>query len=174
MRRYLQLHPDCRCEAVGAIAVDVTRPRRGTLMLHYEITGLLDGIVLPPVTDPVAADGLWRHTCFEAFLRESSMAGYREFNFSPSTQWAAYRFTAYRCAEDGAALIEPPHIAVHPTATGLDLHAALLVNDMADKDWQLGLSAVIEEANGRMSYWALSHAPGKPDFHNSETWTAEV
>jgi hypothetical protein len=173
MRRYLQLHPDSRCDAVGAIAVDVTRPRPGTLMLHYELTGVLDRLRLPPVTDPVPADELWRHTCFEAFVRVPPEAAYREFNFSPSTQWAAYRFTAYRCAEPGGPA-DPPHIAVHPTATGLELHAALRLNALADAAWQLGLSAVIEEANGRLSYWALKHVPGKPDFHNTQTWAAET
>jgi hypothetical protein len=27
---------------------------------------------------------------------------------------------------------------------------------------------VIEETNGRKSYWALAHPPGKPDFHHSD------
>ncbi len=29
----------------------------------------------------------------------------------------------------------------------------------------VAISAVIEEADGTKSFWALSHPPGKPDFH---------
>ena len=43
-----------------------------------------------------------------------------------------------------------------------------------DAPWQLGLSAVIEEADGRLSYWALAHPPGKPDFHHSDCFALEL
>ena len=39
---------------------------------------------------------------------------------------------------------------------------------------QLGLSAVIEEVNGRKSYWALAHPVGKPDFHHNDCFTLEL
>ena len=31
-----------------------------------------------------AADTLWKHTCFEAFVAPADGPGYHEFNFSPS------------------------------------------------------------------------------------------
>jgi hypothetical protein len=37
----------------------------------------------------------------------------------------------------------------------------------------LGLTAVVEEENGRLSYWALKHPPGKPDFHSPEGFVLE-
>ena len=37
-----------------------------------------------------------------------------------------------------------------------------------------GLSAVIEEADGTKSYWALAHPPGKPDFHRAEGFALEL
>jgi len=33
---------------------------------------------------------------------------------------------------------------------------------------KLGLSAVIEEADGTKSFWALAHPPGRPDFHHPD------
>ena len=36
------------------------------------------------------------------------------------------------------------------------------------------LSAVIEEADGTKSYWALAHAPGKPDFHHADGFALEM
>jgi hypothetical protein len=38
----------------------------------------------------------------------------------------------------------------------------------------IGLSAVIEEQDGRLSYWALRHPPGKPDFHYPEAFALEL
>ena len=45
----------------------------------------------------------------------------------------------------------------------VQLEAALV--DEA-RDLKLALSAVIEESAGRVSYWALRHPEGKPDFHH--------
>jgi hypothetical protein len=40
--------------------------------------------------------------------------------------------------------------------------------------WRLGVSAVIEESDGAKSYWALKHAPGKPDFHHADSFAYEL
>jgi hypothetical protein len=39
---------------------------------------------------------------------------------------------------------------------------------------QLALAAVIEDGNGRLSYWALGHPQGKPDFHHPDGFTLEL
>ena len=41
-------------------------------------------------------------------------------------------------------------------------------------DTLLGLSAVIETDDGRLSYWALAHPRAQPDFHHPVGWTARV
>ena len=35
---------------------------------------------------------------------------------------------------------------------------------------RLGLSAVVEEAHGVLSYWALRHPAGAPDFHHTDAF----
>lgn len=40
--------------------------------------------------------------------------------------------------------------------------------------WAMGLSAIIEEESGLKSYWALAHASGPPDFHNSACFVATL
>ena len=38
----------------------------------------------------------------------------------------------------------------------------------------LGLTAVIESTDGSLSYWALAHPRGVPDFHARAGWTARL
>src|SRR6202007_955064 len=96
MRQALRLHPDSVCAAAIGVEVEVARPRAGHLLLRYIVTGTTGALRLPPTAAPARADELWRHTCFEAFVRVASDAEYYEFNFAPSTQWAAYHFSGYR------------------------------------------------------------------------------
>ena len=41
-------------------------------------------------------------------------------------------------------------------------------------DWRLGLTAVVEETGGRISYWALAHPAGRPDFHRADCFVLEL
>ena len=65
---------------------------------------------IPEDCTPERTDQLWEHTCFEAFFAAHGESAYREFNFSPSGQWAAYAFKDYRQAEDQVPVIAPPTI----------------------------------------------------------------
>jgi hypothetical protein len=103
---------------------------------------------------------------------------YLELNFAPSRAWAAYRFRGYRAGMTQAAEVVARGIEVRAglqnftlNAT-VDLHALTSLPDNAT--WRLGLSVVIEEANGRLSYWALAHPAGKPDFHHSDCFALEL
>ena len=173
MRHTLRLHPDSLCAAATRIEVDVARPRPGSLVLSYVVSGRISDLRMPPVVAAARADELWRHTCFEAFVRPSADPGYYEFNFSPSTQWAAYRFDSYRSGMRVATEIAAPRIEVRSTAECYTLQAALEFDGLSSPPWRLGLSAVLEETNGRKSYWALAHPPGKADFHHSDCFTLE-
>jgi hypothetical protein len=161
---------------VTRIEVDVAREGDGTLVLLYAVACRIGDLRLPPVVAPARTDELWRHTCFEAFVRASPGPAYYEFNFSPSTQWAAYRFDDYRSGMHVATRISAPRIDVQTAPDHLTLRAALelgAVSDLPGGAWRLGLSAVIEEAISRKSYWALAHPPGKPDFHHADCFALE-
>jgi len=178
MRQALRLHPDSRCVAVTHIDVEIARPRADVLLLCYIVSGKISDVRMPPLTAAVRSDALWRHTCFEAFVGASSSAGYYEFNFAPSRQWAAYRFSGYRSGMCVADEVGAPSIDVRPNPDGctlqakLDLHRVPVLPGQASR--RLGLSAVIEEVNGDISYWALVHPPGKPDFHHPDCFAHEL
>jgi hypothetical protein len=178
MRQALRLHPDSLCSAATHIEVDVARPRAGSLMLSYVVIGRISDLRIPPALTAARTDELWRHTCFEAFVGNSANAAYYEFNFSPSTQWAAYRFSSYRSGMQVATEASAPTIEVQSSPERYTLQATLALDWLSrlpgDARWRLGLSAVIEEVSGRRSYWALAHPPGKADFHHSDCFAHEL
>jgi hypothetical protein len=178
MRLALRLHPDSHCTAATRIDMEVARPRLGNLVLRYVVTGRMSGLRLPAAATPARGDGLWRHSCFEAFLRTSPGAAYYELNFAPSLQWAAYRFGDYRSGMSLAEEIGAPRLEVQSSGKRYELRAALELDCLPDlagnAAWRLGLSAVIEDTGGRLSYWALAHPPGQPDFHHSDCFALEL
>ena len=187
MRLSLRLHPDSLCFAATHIAVEVARPRAGSLVLSYFVTGKISDLRIPPVMAAARSDELWQHTCFEAFVRTSPGEAYYEFNFAPSTQWAAYRFDSYRSGMRVATEIGAPRIEVQSAPECYTLRASLGLDQLlppfppspacgggqGDAVWRLGLAAVLEETSDRKSYWALAHPPGKPDFHHSDCFAFE-
>lgn len=170
MRYSLKLHPATPCEAVSRIEVEVSWPEPGALGLRYMATGRIADVRVPSQRASSRADELWRHTCFEAFLRGAG-EGYAEFNFSPSTQWAAYGFTRYRTGMKPLDVVTP-RLETNASPDALTVRASF---DIGALDMQrLGLTAVIEETNGRISYWSLAHAAGKPDFHHSDGFLVDL
>lgn len=179
MRLSLQPHPQSRCESLTGIAVDVGRlgPRR--LRLRFELCGGARHVVMPPFAiAPARRDGLWQHSCFEAFLRAGDDDVYYEFNFAPSRDWAAYRFSGYRNGMTEIRAMRSIRIELDrdlaPTALTAWLELDRLTELPVDRPWYLGLAAVIEERIGRRSYWALAHPPGAPDFHHPDCFALEL
>ncbi len=140
--------------------------------IWFGIGAPAERFIIPPPAEPGRAEDLWQTTCFEAFLRIPGADAYREWNFAPSGQWAAYDFAGYRegrADADAAA----PYVRVEDNFTWWAMGATIPVD--ADASWTLGLSAVLEEKDGAKSYWALAHPPGdKPDFHAADCFVARL
>ncbi|HMG79494.1 MAG TPA: DOMON-like domain-containing protein [Xanthobacteraceae bacterium] len=173
MRQTLRLHSDSHCAAATRIEADIARPRTGSLILSYIVSGRISDLRFPPAVAAARADELWRHTCFEAFVRPSTGPAYYEFNFSPSTQWAVYQFDSYRSGMRAATEIGAPRIEVRSSAETYTLQAALEFDGLSSP-LHLGLSAVLEETNGGKSHWALAHPPGNADFHHADCFALEL
>jgi hypothetical protein len=160
--------PGIRVEAGARLEVDALR-------LAFRLAGDLVALRIPPPAPSVATDGLWQHTCFEAFLGRDDADAYIELNLAPSGAWAAYAFRAYRERDPGAALLRPPEVTVSRAADAIVLEATMplasLVRDRSLAPSRLGLTAVVEDAAGALSYWSLHHAAGPPDFHRADVRT---
>jgi hypothetical protein len=173
-------------------------PQRA-LRLCFEVEGDATLLRWPAARGSVAAaprDGLWRHTCFEAFVASpvGGGTGYVEYNFAPSGDWACYRFDGYRAGMRPEPCAVAPRIRVlpGPGTTVVEVAAPWPVADPAGAAGterapaahggeagaprlaRLGLTAVIEAADGSLSYWALRHPSAQPDFHNAQGFQLEV
>lgn len=150
------------------------RRRGARLVLDYRIEGDLASLRLPEQDQPRRADGLWRHTCCEAFLAVEGETGYYEFNFAPSTAWASYRFSGYRAGMNAAAN-PPPRVTSWVCLDRFELEAIARLDGLpADAAWRLAVAAVIEAWDGTLSYWALRHPPGPPDFHHPDSFILQL
>ena len=164
----LERHFASPCAALARIEASVARRADGSLEVSYRLEGDVDRLRIPARAAPRFADKLWQHTCCELFVADAAGPGYTEFNFSPSGEWAAYRFTQYR---EGAPLAtRDPQIRVRRGAGALTLEARVVARGKL----RVGLSAVVEQTDGTLSYWALRHAPGKPDFHHPDAFALEL
>jgi hypothetical protein len=173
MHAPLHRHPDSVGGEAFQLSVDARRPAPGRLVLRYALTGPTGELRLP---EPAAADrrdGLWRHTCFEAFIRDPA-GGYLELNLAPSSEWAAYRFDGYREGMREAAAA--PAITAAGDAMQYELLAEVDLTGLGlpDTPWTLGLTAVLEDREGRISYWAFRHPAGKADFHHPDSFALEL
>jgi hypothetical protein len=177
MRHALRRHPDSLCVAATRIEVDVARPSAGSLVLTYVVDGNIRELRLPPAAAPARGDELWQHTCFEVFVGTAAGAAYYEFNFSPSTRWAAYRFSSHRDGMRVATEMSAPAIETRSASERYTLQASLNLHELStlprDVGWRLGLAAITEDMRGGKSYWALAHPSGKPDFHHFDCFALE-
>jgi hypothetical protein len=172
-------HPTSLPGAVRAVEVTLRRVSSASsrssdaLELHYTVSGDVAELRLPEPRPAVRADGLWRHTCFEAFIAGGG-GEYWEYNLSPSGAWAAYHFSGYR--EGMAPLLKgaAPQISVESTAESLTLRARIdlgwLARAAGGSALKLGLAAVIGDQAHALSYWALAHPSEEPDFHHADSF----
>jgi hypothetical protein len=174
----LTAHPSTPSDAVRSLEVQLRVKEPGILVFQYSLDADMSRIRVPLSGAGARVDALWKHTCFEAFVASADAPGYHEFNFSPSLDWAIYRFSAYREGMSLAEIGGAPEISVRQGDDGLELHSAVRLGQLTDlrdaRHLRIALAAVIEDENGRLTYWGLRHASGKPDFHHPNGFALEV
>ena len=178
----LTRHPEARSDALRGIGTRVRRAPGGMLSVTYVLEGELDRVRVPPPGPPRIADRLWQHTCCEVFIACTGLPAYHEFNFAPSGEWAAYAFGRYRerapLGHEHDLQQLNPRIAVRRAGGTLELGAVIRLDLLspahAGAALSLALSAVVEDAGGSLSHWALRHPPGAPDFHHAVSFALEL
>ena len=143
------------------------------LRVRWRIDGA-QALIVPPFAGKGRADELWQTTCFELFLMPGAGPAYCEFNLSPSERWAAYDFTGYREGMAERPATREPQTMIRQGSSFAIFDAALPIDALPPPECRMNLAAVIEEEGGVKSYWALAHAPGKPDFHDAACFVAAL
>ncbi len=152
--------PEFTVRASLALAAD------GAAECRFEVLGEVGALAVPVAGAPARADGLWRHTCFEAFAARAGAPGYVEFNYAPSGAWAAYAFDGYRQAAPSPQLVAPV-IRAWRGEGRLELAAQTGPGGWpAGARLEVGLAAVLELRSGALGYFALAHPAPRPDFHD--------
>ena len=129
--------------------------------------------------NPQRRDELWRTTCAEIFValdNEPYTGGpYLEFNFSPTGDWAAYRFDRTRTGMRPHVWQgdETPRIALACSAAELTLEVQLPLAALSAGSHRVAYASVVETAND-LSYWALKHPTDRPDFHHPGSFAAAL
>ena len=126
-------------------------------------------------------DDLWKATCFEIFLSRPGDASYLEFNFSPTGDFAVYKFDDYRLGMQALRPVSSPRFKIERGSdfyriTGSigeahdDPRLALL---LAEPALEASITAVLKPLSGQgdTTFWALSHAGDKADFHLRSSFT---
>ena len=168
-------HPVAGCDAIRRIAIEASRAG-DALDISFRLEGELSELAIPAAATPHRSDGLWQHSCFEAFLLAEGGEAYVEFNFSPSGAWAAYRFSARRSGRESPMLTAPrTEVRRGPDWLAMKTRLTLVaIAGFAGMPIAAGLAAVIEDRHGALSWWALAHGAAAPDFHDPATFTLRL
>ncbi len=174
----LRPHPTSSCDAIRRFGAAIDRAAHAPdWRISFRIEGATSRLRLPLPGSARRSDGLWQHTCFEAFLQADANDSYYEFNFAPSGEWAAYRFGGRRIDPTSPEMPAPP-IVFKRSMAGCELIADVPIYALpelaAAPVVRAGLSAVVESEDGSFSWWALAHAGDKPDFHDPSTFVLRV
>ena len=165
-------HPLTPPGRVTAVEVEVIVAPGDDMLMTFRVDGA-EHLLVPQHASPGRRDGLWQSTCFELFLKPVGGDAYFEFNFSPSTEWAAYRFDGHREGRENLERPVDPHIDRLGDGEEV-IEVDFDLSGLPNVPMRMGLSAVLEERDGTKSYWALAHPPGDADFHHAACFAAEL
>lgn len=175
-QRLLPLLPHAVSPALpgASLEAEVQRTPHG-LRLWFALRAPAHLLQLPAPALPGFADQLWQRTCLEAFVAPTAGTAYREFNFSPSGQYAEYHFSDERVRIDASPSPAAPRMQWSINDQGLELVVEVALGGVASTQGLLiGLTAVLEDRQDQVSHWALHHPKDRPDFHDRRGWTLRL
>lgn len=174
----LRLHPFQDEPALDGLSLEAAlRWSRSELQLQFRLKGPKDQLICPPETaEPRRLDGLWNSTCLEAFFGIPGLTQYWEFNISPSGDWNLYRLEDYRrglTRETGMGIQAISfQRSVGDSECSLEAEICLDLGEtfVAVGELEYSLTAVVEQKDFGLSFWALQHCSDEADFHRRESF----
>ncbi len=163
----LHCHPATPNVAVHGLSIITGALKNGYFPVSFRLDGDLDKLEIPSPNIAARANDLWKNTCFEVFIGSVNNSRYDEFNIAPSRAWAAYQFESYREGMRDMPVSDLP-VTIRRTDSQLEIDVLLPVSEQID-NLRVGFSSVIQEKNGRCTYWAIHHPSQEPDFHHYDS-----
>lgn len=171
VRRRLLCHPRTPCVAVHEVTAEVGIDGPD-IVVDYRIMGDIQKLRVPNAGMRIDPDRLWEHTCCEMFVAPARGEAYVEWNFSPTGQLARFDFVSYRRRSPSSApAAARVSIAAQPAELRLEARAPL---GSSGDSVRISLTAVIEDAAGGLSYWAMRHPCDRPDFHHRDGFSVTL
>ena len=172
--RKLVAHPSSPCSNQDLGLSVSMNLESGGLEILYRLHGNHAEVCLPDQSEnPQRKDELWKSTCMELFVKTSRKPDhYLELNFSPSGEWAFYRFNGYRTNRENPSVLTAPSIDTRKSSDSLEIFVHLpsdfpLELEGSETTALFSPCAVVLVREGQqMSYWAISHHQLQPDFHD--------
>jgi hypothetical protein len=159
------------------VQVQATLERKDSVIsIRYEIRGNVASLQIPSSKQtPERLDGLWNHTCCEAFISKDGHNAYKELNFSPSGDWNVYSFTNY---QEGHQLDSDLKILSQQfivDTNKLSLVVAIDVGQELERaQLNVGITTVLQLKDNSITYWAVSHEAERPDFHVRKSFSIVI
>lgn len=170
--RATPLRPFGAAEPPWGLRLEAAATRAGDVLeVGFRLAGETAGIVPACGAGPGARrDGLWRNTCFEAFVAVAGEARYLEVNLAPTRDWNVYLFDGPRLGmRPDTASSDPPRATdQHDGVIAASFSLPLTSLAPAGRVLEIGLAAVIRRADGRLGHWALAHPGDRLDFHRRD------
>ena len=172
-RRRLHCHPRTPHAGID-VATEIMVEAGNVLVVDYRIRGDLQQLRVPGT--PLDPERLWQHSCCELFvapLEDERLEDgrlderYVEWNVSPTGQVARFEFAAYRRRASrsvGAPTEAEVSVTIRPDE--LALRARVPRETHFGDSLRISLTAVLEDATGGLSYWAMRHPRDRADFHD--------
>lgn len=166
--------PDMADTSVFTVDASLVPDVAGFLLEHrISGPGMATLALPPPAVKPARRDELWKHTCVEAFFAVADSRRYYEFNGSPSGDWALYQFEDYRQGMQSPPVKTAPRLLIREKQRDtlrLVWHVPFFCGEVLER---AGITTILRTAPdpGQFSYWALTHAGSRPDFHLRESFS---
>lgn len=170
------LHPFPGQDSGGVTIHGAIERAPRAILLSFLLQGNLRDLVLPTAAERKRCDNLWQSTCLEMFWAEEGRKNYWELNLAPTGAWNVYAFAEYRTGMRQEDRIAEPLTETERTTDRFSLTTELEIGNLhASQDpLRVGISAVLQHTDTRLSHWALGHPEDSPDFHAPRTFLLRV
>jgi hypothetical protein len=166
-------HPAYPPANVSSVMARIVGRDANWLRIRWRVEGV-QNLIVPKFAGRGRADGLWRTTCFEMFVKPKDGTSYVEFNLSPSECWNIYAFDSPRKGMRELPMNREPDCTMRLGSSFAIFDAAIPADIIPPVECHYAMTCVIEEQGGTKSFWAFCHADDAPDFHEPACFTGEL